>query len=270
MSAFLLLVAAAATGIEVGWQPLPEGGYEYTIQIEPELAESFVKGEHEIVSSVPANIDARRYRIVVGRGKLARVNGVPRSVAATSAPPVTPAPTAPARGRQPAEPALEEAEPPLETLAQPAPSDPPPSETESSLKDLPEPPAEETGPAIAVPLEPQTLPSEPPAANPFDRKTPPTAEQHAADNAHLPAAETAPMLLKSGYEEATKVNRPTSDGGAVGEAAAEPQRPWIAFVLALVLLCCSLGANAYLGWIAWDARARYRSALSKLGMSGAA
>jgi hypothetical protein len=269
MSAFLLLVAAAATGIEVGWQPLPEGGYEYTIQIEPELAESFVRGEHEIVSSVPANIDARRYRIVVGRGKLARVDGVPRSVATTSAPPVA-APAAPARSRPPSEPIVEEAEPPLETLAQPAPSDPSPPETENSLKDLPEPPEEETGPAIAVPLEPQTLPSEPAAANPFERKAPPSAEQHAADNAHLPAAETAPMLLKSGYEEATKVNRPPTDGGTVSKATAEPQRPWIAFVLALVLLCCSLGANAYLGWIAWDARARYRSALSKLGMSGAA
>lgn len=272
MSSFLLLVAAAATGIEVGWQPLPEGGYEYTIQIEPELAEGFVHGDHEIVSSVPANIDARRYRIVVGRGKLARVEGGAAPAVAAKSPPLAERapPAAAPRSRPPVEPVAEEPEPPLEPLAQPQQADPPPLAADDSLKGLPEPP-DDSGPAMAVPLEPKALPQNQPAPNPFDRRQPPESEKHAADNANLPGAETAPMLLKSGYEEATKVNRPPTEGGSSSEATpTEPQRPWTAFVLALVLLCCSLGANAYLGWIAWDARARYRSALSKLGMSGAA
>lgn len=263
MSAFLLLIAAAATGIEVGWQPMPEGGYEYTIQIEPELAESFVRGDHEIVSSVPPGIDARRYRIVVGRGKLARVEADAAAAVAARPKPLA------RRSPPPAQPAIDEPDPPLEPLAQPEPADTPPLAGADTLKNLPEPP-DDTGPAMAVPLEPKALADDRPAANPFDRKQQPESEKHVADNAHLPVAETAPMLLKSGYEEATKVNRPPSDAKPPTDQATEPQRPWTAFVLALVLLCCSLGANAYLGWIAWDARARYRSTLSKLGAAGAA
>lgn len=267
MSPILLLVAAAATGIEVGWQPLPEGGYEYTIQIEPELAESFVHGDHEIVSSVPSNIDARRYRIVVGRGKLARVEADAAAGVAARSKPLAQRnpPSATPANKPPAQPVIEEPEPPLEPVAQPHQSDPPPIAGTDSLKNLPEPPVDD-GPAMAVPLEPMALPHDPPAANPFDRKQHSEPEKHAAENAHLPVAETAPKLLQSGYEEATKANRPPLPS----DKAAEPQRPWIAFVLALTLLCCSLGANAYLGWIAWDARARYRSTLSKLGAAGAA
>ena len=39
---------------------------------------------------------------------------------------------------------------------------------------------------------------------------------------------------------------------------------WIAFVdRAWCCLCCSLGANIYLGWTAWDARSRYRATLAR-------
>ena len=46
-------------------------------------------------------------------------------------------------------------------------------------------------------------------------------------------------------------------------------RPWMAFVAVLALLCCSLGANAYLGLIAIEARKGQRAALAKLRPSAA-
>ena len=41
-------------------------------------------------------------------------------------------------------------------------------------------------------------------------------------------------------------------------------KPWSVLVASVALLCCSLGANLYLGWIAWNARTRYRDAVAKL------
>jgi hypothetical protein len=38
-------IAAAALGIDVGWQPLPEGGMEYIIQIAPQTLETLKAGE---------------------------------------------------------------------------------------------------------------------------------------------------------------------------------------------------------------------------------
>lgn len=43
-----------------------------------------------------------------------------------------------------------------------------------------------------------------------------------------------------------------------------PSRPWTVLVVSVVLLCCSLGANVYLGWVAWGARSLYRNAVAKL------
>jgi hypothetical protein len=41
------------------------------------------------------------------------------------------------------------------------------------------------------------------------------------------------------------------------------------FFVALVLLCCSLGANIYLAWAAWHARSQYRSIISNVRTSPA-
>jgi hypothetical protein len=65
-------IAAVLLGIDVGWQPLPEGGVEYIIQIEPQLLEALKSGER-IQSDVPSYVkDVRAYRIVVGTAGLPR------------------------------------------------------------------------------------------------------------------------------------------------------------------------------------------------------
>jgi hypothetical protein len=64
------LLVALALGVDVGWKPLPEGGLEYIIQIEPELLNSLRSGQ-TISSDVPLVLrDIRRYRIQVGDGRL--------------------------------------------------------------------------------------------------------------------------------------------------------------------------------------------------------
>ncbi len=196
MSPFLVLVAAAALGIEVGWQPLPQGGHEYTIQLEPQLLDVLKKGKDEIVSEVPPHLNVRRYRITVGTGRLARDAGRPEAIAAPARP----------------------EDQPLELGQDPGALSPTPADlTGSATQDI----------------------------------TPATAAGQRVDPARLPDA---------GDATAVETDKPALPPGS---EVVEAGRPWFAFLAALVLLCCSLGANIYLGWIAWEARSRYRDALSK-------
>ena len=66
-----ICAAVLVLGIDVGWQPLPDGGVEYIIQIEPEMLDTLRRGE-DLGSDIPSNLDVRSYRITVGTGKLPR------------------------------------------------------------------------------------------------------------------------------------------------------------------------------------------------------
>ena len=77
MNGLLLLVAAAATGGDVGWQPLAGGGYEYIIQIEPQALAAMEQGR-DLVSDLPPQLrDVRRYRITIGTGPVPRIGTPP-------------------------------------------------------------------------------------------------------------------------------------------------------------------------------------------------
>ena len=212
MSSLLILVAAATLGIEVGWEPLPEGGHEYTIQIEPQLLDVLKEGKDEIFSEVPPELDVRRYRLLVGTGKLARVSGRPRRADDAEV----------ALGQQGRDQAGRRGDLTL------------PETTDSTQKG-----ARGGNKTISEPKTPE----------------------------RLQAADDSPNPLKNAtYEsppETVHAKKPASGPSASG-ADAEPSRPWFAFVTAMVFLCCSLGANIYLGWAAWDARSRYRSTLARL------
>lgn len=71
MPAAIWLVTLAAWGVEVGWQPLSEGGVEYIIQLEPYSLQSLSEGQ-AFVSDVPRSLDVRTFRIVVGEAPLPR------------------------------------------------------------------------------------------------------------------------------------------------------------------------------------------------------
>jgi hypothetical protein len=218
MHSLLLLITTAALGIEVGWEPLAEGGHEYTIQIEPQLLDVLARGEDEIFSDVPPELDVRRYRLMVGTGKLARVlarpGHTPDSAIATHR----------AHGVQPSEPQLP---PPAGTphLAEPSPA----ADSHSTPRD--------------------SMLGKQEARNGHDRPDLPDVEPAGATSKK--AGEEPPALPF----EANKLN---SDA-----TTAEPAKPWLAFVAVMAFLCCSLGANLYLGWAAWDARSRYREVLAR-------
>ncbi len=70
----ILCVAAILLGIDAGWQPLPEGGVVYLIQLEPQILDRLESGEIKAVESdLPPYVkDIRSYRITVGTDELPR------------------------------------------------------------------------------------------------------------------------------------------------------------------------------------------------------
>ncbi len=72
MSGNILCIAAAVLAIDAGWQPLPGGGVQYLIQIEPEMLDTLRSGG-AIESDIPPQVkNVRAYRITVGRKELPR------------------------------------------------------------------------------------------------------------------------------------------------------------------------------------------------------
>ncbi len=69
----MICVATAIIGIDFGWEKLPDGGYEYIIQIEPHLLEELREGRR-LGSVVDPQVRAhvRSYRIVCGEEPVPR------------------------------------------------------------------------------------------------------------------------------------------------------------------------------------------------------
>lgn len=78
MEAASILLILAAAGVNYGWQPAENAaeGYEYTVQVEPELLDVLRSGESlPIESNVPPEVTPiRKVKIVVGRGDVERVS----------------------------------------------------------------------------------------------------------------------------------------------------------------------------------------------------
>ena len=234
MTSWVLLLAASSVGIEAGWKPLATGGHEYTVQIEPELVRLLETG-NDLVSEVPAEIHVRSLRITVGKGGVARVEG---AATPTAAVPATP-PNATASTPQVDLPKFGD-----DAALPPPPTDPAPdvvTHAPADSKDHSTPAAKEHSLADADPPAPDSLPPSDTQAHPLS---------------------ASPAGFSESPQE-HKSEKP-SLGGAPGATSAGATTPWVPFLIAAVLLCCSLGANFYLGWIAWDARNRYRAAVTKL------
>lgn len=86
MHAVLPLLAAAALGIDVGWEPLPDGGFEYIIQIEPQTLDSMKNGA-AITSQLPRAVSGMRgYRVTVGNAALPHQGEAPPTEQANTEP----------------------------------------------------------------------------------------------------------------------------------------------------------------------------------------
>jgi hypothetical protein len=239
MNAAMVLVAAASLGVAPGWERLPDGGVEYIIQIAPHHFES-LKGDSELASDLPTGLDVRRVRITVGTAKL------PRNPSLAEI-------RADARRRKEAREATDSAPP--EVADSRATDDPSneagPKERDMTLnapllgKDEP-PPRELTDDPTSEPLKPASF-NEPKESH--------DTQKPATEGTDGGRTETPP---------ASPSDRPADE--QVGSSDAP--RPWLPMLLALVALCVSLGANVYLGWLAWQERARSRGLLEELHMAG--
>lgn len=76
MDAATLFLAVVIGGVNFGWQSAGDGttGYEYIVQVEPELVDAMQRGESiPIESNIPSEVSPiRKVRVVVGRGELPR------------------------------------------------------------------------------------------------------------------------------------------------------------------------------------------------------
>jgi hypothetical protein len=272
MSPLLVLIATAtaAVGIEVGWEPLPDGGHEYSIQLEPDLCDLLRRGTDEITSEVPPNINVRRYRMFVGTGKLPKIDGPAQPPGAPEFPPEPPA-------HKPAAstPATGQLEPP----DNPASPEGQRRTADHRGLDFPAPPhqaASEQGHAPGhlstdgehpAPLEPASF------AEPDETRHGKAADsgKHDGAKADTTAHGGAKQDLGKHGADAQGADTHGANGSAAkgdepkgNHTASEEERPWLPFSIAVTLLACSLGGNVYLAWIAWEARGRCRETLARL------
>ncbi len=70
----IVCLAAVLLGVDARWPPLPDGGLQYVIQIEPQALERLESGIIEAVGSyVPPYVkDVRAYQIAIGTQRLAK------------------------------------------------------------------------------------------------------------------------------------------------------------------------------------------------------
>lgn len=80
----------------------------------------------------------------------------------------------------------------------------------------------------------------------------PLAEQHASYN-------------QPQNDEPPPTNEPATTYQPAGQD--DPPRPWWGLIIALVALSASLTWNAYLVWILYEARIRYKALLSQITQS---
>jgi hypothetical protein len=106
MSGISVWIVMIVVGVDLGWQPRPQKGTEYVIQVDPGTLESLKQSGEAAQSEIPAeaqDIHASRIRIVVGKQPL------PRELPAKMAE----KPPAPAAEKSPPPPPLDPASKPL-------------------------------------------------------------------------------------------------------------------------------------------------------------
>ncbi len=217
----IVCIAAVLLGIDAGWQPLPEGGLLYIIQIEPQLLETLNSGETN-QSHYPANQnDVRAFRIMVGTAELPR-ELPPADVG-------SPTPTVDMTNQPPADPFLSS----RTTLS----AWPDLSGRLPSLR----PPGAESPVAESL------------GAPDFIRPDPHSKPIGARQAGYLERPAAVPKgQSRSPSEQEPRQERPR-------QQVAEDEKPWTPLIVALFTLFGSLGANLYLGWITWNARSRCRT-----------
>lgn len=273
MGGNVVCIAAVLLGIDAYWSPLPGGGVEYIIRIEPHLLDRIASGEVEAIQSdVPPYVkDVRAYRISAGTEQSAK-----RTPAAEVGSPVrtgvaTDWISLPESGVECLiliEPrAFDELKQPGRTIRGVIPphvKDVRGFKVAAGTKQsLPESPkatvAEAARPAEAAvekaPPDPPAFQPNPSAFQP-DPKGRPLRAQRAVHVEPVGAKRKPPATSPAGQP-------------ARQEERAEPSKPWLPLTLALIGLFASLGANVFLLWMAGGFRKRYRALVERMGDAAA-
>jgi hypothetical protein len=280
----MLLIPIAAQAVQFGWQPLPDGGIEYLVQVEPELLDSF--RQEGFTSDIPAGLqrELRSIRITVGDGKLPNQGDVigpkavstatkPRPIAATN---TASTPSASLPSTQPT--GNPTAAAPQSTPA----SGPPPETTASTFNELnlPPPPAAYEPPSqpkkdIPPDDTPRPLSSLPffhsgqtkkiEGSNPSGN-TPNTTPRLTANEA--PSGEprsfrSDPLAMDAAKPTMTDAAFP-ADKSAGNPTAGSTSKPWLPLMAALLGLFASVGANVYLAWIHQGVRVKYQALVRRM------
>lgn len=224
MFTHVLCLCTAVVGIDVGWQPLDEGGTEYIIQLDPQSLEALKAGVPIESDILPGAGDVRSFKFYLGDEK-------PRRIASTK----------PAQTRQ-ANAAYSERTP------QSNPFD----SADGSAGKLPnqqslELPGRQAG----------RLPSQQTAAMPDRPET--ESQKDPLPRALGPDPTAKALTAQAGFNE--PANSARSEPAAQPRSQAnreEAGKPWMPLVLVSLALFASLGGNAYLGWLFADLRGRYK------------
>ncbi len=278
---------------QVGWRPLPEGGIEYIIQINPELLTLLQQGD-TFSSDVPPQLrDVRSYRIVWGSGPVPREqplgtatfratpeSGAEATWATQDGRVAAPGPVASPKAanvRPPAQPGKQAVAAVDPFLAERS------SAARTPAPDSPEAKARPHGsvqPSPARSLESLWPAGDEQRGRVAERSAdrggePPVLEQPPSRTAgnepkRLPVgSDDRPMSAQWATFVAGVNGNGSSPSGSSSEQHGGPQpsetpKPWWALTLALAVTFTSLGGSCYLGWIAWEYRRRYRAALTQL------
>jgi len=259
----LICAAAVLLAVDAGWQPLPDGGVEYLIQLEPHMVARLRAGE-PVHSDIPPGVkDVRAYRITLGNDALPRQLPEPSAGQATRQSP----------------PSAEAAEPTPRMVASGGSSDPfaprfaPPLVRPGGAgEELPRwgATSEEHAalPKNQAALPPQASPREflPPRFGPIEepiaaQPPPPEAVRGSTPRTIQPDPTSQPLEAEvaSYVIDAAGQSVPREQAAQSPPTAPESAKPWLPLILTLLGLFASLGANLFLAWSTWDARRRYRA-----------
>lgn len=248
----LILLAAAALGVDYGWQPNPGGGFEYIIQIEPELLDALRAGESLRSDLPPFMRDVRSYRIQVGRGEVPR-EGNPEAAAIQQPPAAVQEPAA----VPVAEPAREE---PAATS---------PRGRWSPYDEKPSPPMQ---PPRSEPRYPNyNLRTETPPPNlPANDPSPPRPVDDDSPGRFQPDPSTTALVQRTSAYGTQENKSAAAESGpsAKPPIKSEEAKPWLPLTFTLLCLFVSLGGNAYLGLQWWSIRQRCQQLLRDRRLGG--
>lgn len=250
MGTTLLCAAVVLVGVKFSTQPLPGGGIEYVIQIEPLALESLRAGS-DIRSDIPPTLgDLRSFRITT-RTDPALAGQPPPDLSAggqqKAVAPALPTDRAASPGQQPGSAVARG------TMFPPTPQGLPP---------LPR--VDLGGQALASP-DPRKKPQEPRSASPSLFPSPtdvkPLGEQKAA---FLDSGKGLPSAAATPPAEPKKT--PLAPAAA-SDSLWPNASPALLLSLAATTVG-SLGGMMFFGWVAWDYRNRYRRLLHRVHGAG--